>query len=105
MTRAAWRCFILLAWACGGTSDPDPAPTDDPMEDPVEEPAFDVELRGIVQKGPFVLGSTVLVSNLDADLEQAGALFTTTTRSDLGEFELEFDAADVISLTGIGSYY
>lgn len=106
MTKAAWRCLILLACACDGDAGSGPAdPMDDSMEEPTATPSLEVELRGTLQKGPFVSGSTVLISNLDDELEQSGALFTTTTGNDLGEFELEFRAADLISIQGIGSYH
>src|SRR5690606_27339241 len=53
---------------------------------------FRVHLRGAVQKGPFLAGSPVVVSPLDARAEPAGPSSTTSTLDDLGRFELDFDA-------------
>jgi hypothetical protein len=64
-----------------------------------------VHLTGAVQKGPFVAGSTIRVANLDARGRPTGARFSTTTRDDLGNFELDFDATALISVEGTGRFY
>jgi hypothetical protein len=45
------------------------------------------------------------ISNLDAQANPTGAAFSTTTSNDLGRFEVEFDAAPLVSIEGNGSYY
>jgi hypothetical protein len=64
-----------------------------------------VHLSGAVQKGPLVAGSTIRVTNLDARGVPTGARFATTTRDDLGNFELDFDATALISVEGTGIFY
>jgi hypothetical protein len=64
-----------------------------------------VHLSGAVQKGPFVAGSPIRVANLDARGRPTGARFSTTTRDDLGNFELDFDATALISVEGTGRFY
>ncbi len=51
-----------------------------------------VALKGAVQKGPFVLGSSVSISVLDKSGSPTGSVFNTQTTTDLGEFALDFTA-------------
>jgi hypothetical protein len=64
-----------------------------------------VLLNGAVQKGPFIVGSTIRVSNLDAEADPTGLVFSTTTRDDRGQFQLAFVATPLISIEGTGFYY
>lgn len=45
------------------------------------------QILGHVEKGPFVQGSEVTLSDLDKNLSQTGKSFTTNTTSDLGDFD------------------
>lgn len=42
----------------------------------------EVQLHGAVQKGPFVIGSSIDVSLLDAQLNPTGQVFSTQTIND-----------------------
>lgn len=64
-----------------------------------------VSLAGAVQKGPFVLGSTIQVSTLDWKLAPTGMVFNTQTKNDLGEFQVSFTTTGPVSLEGNGFYY
>src|SRR5258708_4529833 len=64
-----------------------------------------VALAGSVQKGPFVLGSTVAISLLDPSGQPTGAVFNTQTTSDLGDFALDFSAGGAVSIEGTGFYF
>jgi hypothetical protein len=64
-----------------------------------------VHLNGAVQKGPFIVGSSIRVSNLDEDTNPTGLVFSGTTHDDMGHFELEFEASDLVSIEGTGFYY
>jgi hypothetical protein len=66
---------------------------------------FDVRLEGAVAKGPFVVGSLVVVALIDAEGNPTGAAFMTHTINDLGEFELELRIPQFASLEGTGFYY
>jgi hypothetical protein len=70
-----------------------------------KDPAFDVSLAGAVYKGPFVLGSTITVSPLDANANPTGQAFLTQTTNDKGEFNVGFSASGQVSLEGVGFYY
>ncbi|MBN1612342.1 MAG: SUMF1/EgtB/PvdO family nonheme iron enzyme [Polyangiaceae bacterium] len=62
-------------------------------------------LRGAVQKGPFVLGSSVAVSEVDASGSPSGQVYSTQTINDLGEFSVDFDYSGFVSLEASGFYY
>ncbi len=64
-----------------------------------------VTLNGAVNKGPFVTGSTVNVSPVGATGNPTGAVYSTQTLNDLGEFSVDFDYAGLVSLEGSGFYY
>lgn len=64
-----------------------------------------VQLNGGVQKGPYIVGSTIQVSNLDALGNPTGEIFSTTIINDLGQFELSFTPTELTSLEGSGYYY
>jgi hypothetical protein len=62
-------------------------------------------LNGAVQKGPFIVGSSIQVANLDVDTNPTGLVFSTTTRDDLGHFALDVEASDLVSIEATGFYY
>lgn len=45
------------------------------------------QVAGHIEKGPFVQGSEVTLTELNKDLSQTGKSFTTNTSSDLGSFD------------------
>jgi hypothetical protein len=61
-------------------------------------------LEGAVAKGPFLLGSSVEISQLDMDGNPTGQVFNTETVDDLGNFEVDIEAS-FLSLEGTGFYY
>lgn len=63
------------------------------------------ELRGAVQKGPFLVGTSLTVSVLDAAANPTGENYLTQTTNDLGEFELVLDDAAFVAIEGTGFYY
>lgn len=85
-----WGLLLGLGWGCsggggGGSGMP-----------------HNVQLSGAVQKGPFVLGSTVNISPLDASLNPTGQVFSTQTADDLGQFSVQFMASGRVALEGNG---
>ena len=45
-------------------------------------------LKGLVQKGPYLNGSSILVSELNSDLSQTGKTFTSQILSNNGSFQV-----------------
>ncbi|MBN2361384.1 MAG: hypothetical protein JXR83_18175, partial [Deltaproteobacteria bacterium] len=68
-------------------------------------PVVKVDLHGSVQKGPFVIGSSIEVSLLDGTLAPTGAVYNTSTINDRGEFDISFEAGGPVALQGVGYYY
>src|SRR5262245_50655660 len=52
-----------------------------------------VELEGAVQQGPFVVGRTIQIAPLHDDGNPPGTSFSTQTRDDLGQFNVDFSAS------------
>lgn len=67
--------FILSVSSCGGDDDPI-TPTNK-------------TINGVVQKGPFISGSKVTVTELDKNLSQTGRSYTAFIKNNKGEFELK----------------
>ncbi|MBN2722433.1 MAG: thrombospondin type 3 repeat-containing protein [Deltaproteobacteria bacterium] len=61
--------------------------------------------EGSVQKGPFVLGSTISVNILDASLNPTGQVFNTFTVNNRGEFNINYSAAGPVAVEGEGYFY
>jgi cysteine-rich repeat protein len=90
---------ISLALTCVGACNPN----DD--TDSTEGSADAVLLKGSVQKGPFVLGSTIDVAPLDSLGNPTGKVFRTTTHNDLGEFSIVLPNTGPVAIEGNGFYY
>jgi len=59
-----------------------------PVKDPIkEEPVKKEIFGGYAQKGPFVAGSSVTISELRANLDQTGKTYSTTISDNSGSFE------------------
>ncbi len=67
--------------------------------------ALEVKLLGALEKGPFVLGSSVAISPVDASGSPTGQVFNSQTMNDLGEFNVSFEAGGFVALEGDGFYY
>jgi hypothetical protein len=83
--------LALVAVGCGGD--------DDGASD------SRVQLAGTVEKGPFIRGTSISVSELDDALAPTGRVFNTQTDSDRGDFSVDVEAAGVASLEANGFFY
>jgi cysteine-rich repeat protein len=61
-------------------------------------------LDGSIQKGPFVVGSTVTATTLDATAQPLGDVYPTMTTDDLGSFALNVPPGP-LALEATGFYY
>ncbi|WP_437677004.1 FG-GAP repeat domain-containing protein [Sorangium sp. So ce131] len=62
-------------------------------------------LRGVVQKGPFLVGSSVVISAVDPLGNPAGRHFPTTTTTPLGDYAVTIDYRGYASLAATGFYF
>lgn len=61
--------------------------------------------QGAVQKGPFIQGSSITISLLNAELDPTGQNFSTATINDVGEFTANNLPQQPLGLQGDGFYY
>lgn len=108
MSRWAVACLALvLSVGC----EPAPSPIDGGDDAPIvdgsdlDAPPGSTRVRGAVEKGPFVLGSSVTVSAVDPLGNPTGMVFPTMTIDDLGRFELTVDYVGPVSIEATGYYY
>jgi hypothetical protein len=66
-----------------------------------------VTISGFVQKGPFISGTSILISELENDLSQTGKSFHTQITDNKGRFEISNIqlVSNFISLRADGFYY
>jgi len=70
-----------------------------------ELPEGMIRLQGSVQKGPFILGSDMDISQLDSELNPTGFVYSTQTINDKGEFVLALEPSGPVEVRGSGYYY
>ncbi|MFV0345367.1 MAG: RagB/SusD family nutrient uptake outer membrane protein [Bacteroidales bacterium] len=90
-------CFLLGFAACSDN--------DDSSSEPPKIPA---SISGHIEKGPFVAGSTVTVSELDKDMNATGKQFSSTISSNDGAFSLNFAdglESNFVEIQVSGYYY
>ncbi|MBS2031356.1 MAG: VCBS repeat-containing protein [Deltaproteobacteria bacterium] len=64
-----------------------------------------ISVNGSVEKGPFVLGSSITVSALDASANPTGQVFKTQTTDDLGQFSLTVAYSGPVGVAAQGYYF
>lgn len=89
----------------GSTSDESTGAADTSDTGGQDSGPISVDLEGAVAKGPFLLGSSVEIAELDTSLSPTGASFSTQTISDLGEFAISVETSGVLSIEAVGFYY
>lgn len=87
------------------TEKPDePDNPDDPDKPDPDTKTYNVE--GAIQKGPFVQGSSITISELDDELNPTGVNYKTTTNDDTGSFEMNSKInSRFVEITAEGYYF
>jgi hypothetical protein len=104
-----WICPILfgvlLACAPGcSTSSGSGTPAD--ASSPPTDATLTVTLSGVVQKGPYVLGSSITVQELDATLAPTGKSYNITTADNEGSFSLPVNlSSQYVEVIASGFYF
>ncbi|MEO0423981.1 MAG: kelch repeat-containing protein [Pseudomonadota bacterium] len=94
--------IMLLAGCGGGGSSNGSSNADDPQAEP--PPVAQIETQGGIQKGPFIIGSTISVNVLTAEAEATSATITTETRDDFGTFAFSADEGALVRISANGFY-
>ena len=65
------------------------------------------DVNGVAQKGPYIIGTSITISELDEKLNQTGKNFNSTIIDNKGSFNIpDFDfASSYIQLTADGNYF
>lgn len=82
--------MLLLLSGCGGS---------DAVDDQTS-----VGISGAVQKGPFIVGSTVTINYLSDRGENTDSTIITSTKDDLGSFVFSTDTDGLVQLSATGYY-
>jgi len=97
ITTVLVAVIFLLAGCGGGGGDGDSG--DDVAGTPYS-------INGKIQKGPFLIGSSVTIQELNDDLEPTGISFQTTTVNDLGHFNTTVEiSTNYVEVITDGFYY
>ena len=97
---------FLLGTTCNPDDDDDTGDDDDDTgDDDDDDDSGTVNLTGAVEKGPFILGSTIVIAAVDADGDPTGQTFNTQTIDDLGGFKTEFAYHGLASIEANGYFF
>jgi len=90
--------FVLLFFGCGD---------DDPVQVGTELPNFTKPIKGYVQKGPFINGTAITISELSKKLSPTGSNFQTKIVDNKGSFEVREPSlvSPYVSLRADGYYF
>lgn len=90
--------FFILAFSCS---------SDD--SDNNDSPSISTKDRfsGSVQKGPYIIGSSITITQLDSQLNQTGKTYSTTVIDNAGNFELKDTqfTSNYVELKAEGYYF
>jgi hypothetical protein len=70
-----------------------------------DSPNGSVTLKGAIQKGPFILGSSIQIAAIDGSGSSTGLTFGTSTADDLGDFTISFVYRGYVDMQASGFYY
>lgn len=90
-TIGVWAVSILLSGCDGNGSSS-------------TEVGKNIDVEGAVQKGPFIIGSSVTINNLSNEGENTDATIITSTTDDLGSFSFSTSTAGLVQLSSTGYY-
>lgn len=103
--------FLFIFASCNKDDDTDMSPMEMEEMEEMEPPAgdtFSVEsIQGLSQKGPYLIGSSVTIFELEGDLSPTGRSFTEDITTNLGSFEISnlTLASPFVELRASGFYF
>jgi len=98
--------IVLLLGGCGGGGggdQPAPGPTPNPQQNP--PPGASVDVRGTVQKGPFLVGSTVLINRLDNMGRSTSSTIVSQVEDSIGSFDFVSNEPGPVQIVASGYYF
>jgi len=101
-TRILGLLAVVALAGCGGGGDG--GGTGAPTPTPVVPPAS-VSVDGSVQKGPFIVGSTVLVNRLDSRGRSLPSTWVAEIEDSVGSFSFETNERGTVQIIATGYYF
>ncbi|MGB0938822.1 MAG: Ig-like domain-containing protein [Colwellia sp.] len=95
---------LLGLTACGGGSSNETQNDVKQDQTKTQPQKKDITIIGSVEKGPFVIGSTVTINILNEKGENTDATIVTKTTDDLGNFEFKVPAGSIMEISASGYY-
>jgi hypothetical protein len=92
---------IILASGCGGGNSNGVGGVDN-------QPDFSspYSVRGYIQKGPFISGSTIIIQELDNSFNPTGITYQTSTNDDFGSFTIDSSIqSNFVEIIATGFYF
>jgi len=95
---------LLGLTACGGGSSNETQNDVKQDQTSTQPQKKEITIVGSVEKGPFVIGSTVTINILNENGENTDSTIVTKTTDDLGNFEFQVPAGSIIEISASGYY-
>jgi hypothetical protein len=95
---------LLGLTACGGGSSNETQNDVKQDQSNTQPQKKEITIVGSVEKGPFVIGSTVTINILNENGENTDSTIVTKTTDDLGNFEFKVPAGSIIEISASGYY-
>jgi N-acetylneuraminic acid mutarotase len=95
----------LLVGACGGGGGDNSGGSTPPPTGSNPPPTTSISVSGAVQKGPFLVGSTVLVNKLDAQGRPTDSTIVTEIEDSIGSFSFQANGAGPVQIVASGYYF
>jgi N-acetylneuraminic acid mutarotase len=96
-------CFLLAA--CGGGGGSSGTGTQAPPGSSSPPPVTTVSVSGAVQKGPFLVGTPVLVNKLDAQHQPTDSTIVTQINDSIGSFSFSTSTPGPVQIVATGYYF
>lgn len=108
--------LLTVLFACGGgsgSSSPassgsgtsNPTPSTPTPATPPPSASNPYSISGVIQKGPFILGSAIAINELDDTLTPNGTTYSVQTTDGLGNFTCPTIRTRYVEITGDGFYF
>lgn len=104
-SNAVVLCVLVSLGGCGGGAQAPSTITPPPATPPVPPAPTPVEISGAVQKGPFLVGTTVLVNRRDERGNSTSATIVSEIEDSIGSFDFVTTESGLVQIIAQGYYF
>jgi N-acetylneuraminic acid mutarotase len=108
MQARHWVLVVLAAAtlsACGGGGGSGSSSGGQQTTPPTMPSSTSVKINGAVQKGPFIVGSTVLINRLDSNGQSTSQTILSEIKDSVGSFDFVSDTPGPVQIVATGYYF